>query len=142
MNVFNLKKSDPDRLDPRTVANIQQIYLPPPVRLGDSNYWPRLEQRIMSRLSAPRGFAAPIQQPWWLVLEGWSRAGLIAAGITLAVGAALLQNQGSDETAAAYEYIAAAAPSEPLASPLPLEMVSEAEPGAQRDAVLSYVLAR
>lgn len=129
-NIF-LKKTDGAALDATLVSDVQRMYMPPAVARGDQSYWSSLEQRIMARVADP-GFLASIESPrWWNVLEGWSRAGLVAAGIAVAVSAALIQNQAVDENSEVYEYVSAAAAPETLTS------VAD-----QNDSVLNYVLAR
>lgn len=117
-----------------------KMYLPPAAAQGDLTYWSSLEQRIMARVSDP-GFLASIESPrWWTVLEGWSRAGLVAAGIAVAVTAALVQNQALDESSAVYEYVSATPA--PEAFTPSVDLVTQRERTVQDDAVLNYVLAR
>lgn len=125
MKNFFLKKIDSEALGARSAGEVRKMYLPPAAAGGDMTYWSALEQRIMARISDP-GFLASIESPkWWTVLEAWSRAGLVAAGIAVAVSAALIQNQALDENSAVYEYVSA--------TPAPV---------VQEDAVLDYVLER
>lgn len=131
MKRFFLEKTEDKPLDAALAAEARQLYLPPSVARGDDSYWASLEQRIMARVVDPVFIASLEAQRWWTVLEGWSRAGLIAAGIVLAVSAALLQNQTQDDSNAAYEYVAASTAPDALAPIVD-----------QNESVINYVLAR
>ncbi len=131
MKKFFLTKTDGDALDATLASEVRRIYTPPAAARGDQGYWPSLEQRIMARVADPV-FLASLESPrWWNVLEGWSRAGLLAAGVALAVSAALLQNQTPDDSGMEYEAVASMPALEALAPAVD-----------QRDAVMTYVLAR
>lgn len=131
MKKFFLAKTDGDALDATLASEVRHLYAPPAVARGDQNYWSSLEQRIMARVADP-AFLASLESPrWWNVLEGWSRAGMLAAGIALAVSAALLQNQTPDDTGMEYEAVASMPALDALAPAVD-----------QRDAVMTYVLAR
>lgn len=139
MNLF-LKKIEGDALDAKTASDVRTMYLPPAVAHGDQGYWSSLEQRIMARVADP-AFITGLEAPrWWTVLEGWSRAGLVAAGIAVAVSAALIQNQARDESSAVYEYVSATPAPEAFASSV--DLVTQRGSGVQNDAVINYVLAR
>lgn len=128
-NIF-LKKTEGNALDARLASEVRRMYLPP--ANGDQAYWSALEQRIMARVADP-AFLASLDSPrWWNVLEGWSRAGLLAAGIAVIVSAALIQNQSTDDDNGVYESVAA--------MPAALEVLAPAVD--QNDAVITYVLAR
>lgn len=129
-NIF-LKKTDADALDATLASEVRSIYLPPAVARGDQTYWSSLEQRIMARVADPVFFASLESPRWWNVLDGWSRAGLLAAGIALAVSAALLQNQTTEDPGIEYEAVASMPALEALAPSVD-----------QSDAVMTYVLAR
>lgn len=140
MKTFFLKKMDGDALDAKVASDVRTMYLPPAVARGAQGYWLTLEQRIMARVADP-AFIAGLEAPrWWTVLEGWSRAGLVAAGIAVMVSAALIQNQAQEETSAVYEYVSATAAPDAFASSV--ELVTQREPAVQNDAVINYVLAR
>ncbi len=129
-NIFSKKTGD-NALDARLASEVRRMYMPPALNSGDQSYWSSLEQRIMARVGDP-AFLASLDSPrWWTVLEGWSRVGLLAAGITAIVSAALLQNQSVDDESAMYESVAAMPALDALA------------PAVDRsDAVITYVLAR
>ncbi len=140
MKNFFLKKTEGNALGVRSASEVRRMYLPPAVARGDLTYWASLEQRIMARIADP-GFLASIESPrWFTVLEGWSRAGLVAAGIVVAVSAALIQNQTMDEGSAVYEYVSATPA--PDAFRPSVDLVTRRESVVQDDAVLDYVLAR
>lgn len=129
-NIF-LKKTDGNALDAQLASEVRRMYMPPALERGDQSYWSSLEQRIMARVADPV-FLASLDSPrWWNVLEGWSRAGLLAAGIAVIVSAALLQNQSGDDGSVVYESVAAMPALEALAPAVD-----------QNDAVIAYVLAR
>jgi hypothetical protein len=131
MKKFFHHKTEDAPLDAALAAGAKRMYLPPAVARGDETYWSSLEQRIMARVVDPVFIASLEAQRWWTVLEGWSRAGLVAAGIVLAVSAALLQNQSQDDSNAAYEYVAASTAPDVLAPIVD-----------QNESALNYVLAR
>ena len=140
MKNFFIKKIDGEALDQEIASKVHTMYLPPAVARGDQSYWSTLEQRIMARVVDP-AFIASLESPrWWTVLDGWSRAGLVAAGIAVAVSAALLQNQRTVESSAVYEYVSATPAPEAFAPPV--DLVTQREPTVQNDAVFNYVLAR
>lgn len=140
MKNFLLRKTEDGALGARSAGAVRRMYLPPAAARGDTNYWSSLEQRIMARIADP-GFLASLDSPrWWTVLEGWSRAGLVAAGIAVAVSAALVQNQALDENSAVYEYVSATPA--PDAFRPSVDLVTRRESTVQDDAVLDYVLAR
>lgn len=127
-NIFS-KQTDGNALDVRLASEVRRMYLPP--AQGDESYWSSLEQRIMARVVDP-AFLSSLDSPrWWNVLEGWSRAGLLAAGIAVIVSAALIQNQSVDDDSVVYESVASMPALEALAPAVD-----------QNDAVISYVLAR
>ncbi len=129
-NIF-LKKTEDVALDAKLASEVHGMYLPPAVARGDQAYWSSLEQRIMARVADPV-FLASLDSPrWWNVLEGWSRAGLLAAGIAVIVSAALVQSQPVDDGSVVYESVAALPALEALAPAVD-----------QKDAVIAYVLAR
>lgn len=126
-NIF-LKKAEGNALDARLASEVRRMYMPP---VGDQAYWSSLEQRVMARVTDP-AFLASLDSPrWWNVLEGWSRAGLLAAGIAVIVSAALIQDQSADDGSLAYESVEAMPALEGLAPAVD-----------QNDAVIAYVLAR
>lgn len=133
MKNFFLRKTEAGALNGRLASEARRMYLPPAVAGGDHDYWSSLEQRIMSRVGDPAFLASLDSQPWWTVLDGWSRTGFVAAGIAVLVSAAILQNQKGalDENSAVYEYVSAVAAPEALAPIVD-----------QNGSVLNYVLAR
>lgn len=136
MDIFrNQKSHDADALDAKTADLIRGLYSPPGGR-ANSGYWENLGARIMARAGQP---VADVGK-WWLALEGWSKIGLAAAGIALAISGALLQKQWTDETSSAYEYVTTA--SAPEAVSAPIDLVTQQEPNAQRDALMRLVLSQ
>ena len=140
MKSFFLKKIEGDALDAKLASEVRTMYLPPAAARGDQGYWSTLEQRILSRVADPAFFASLEQGRWWTVLEGWSRAGLVAAGLVVAVSAALIQNQAQEESSAVYEYVSATPAPEAFAPSV--DLVTQREMAIQNDAVFNYVLAR
>lgn len=140
MKNFFLKKIEGDALDAKLASEARTMYLPPAVAAGDQTYWSSLEQRIMARVLDPAFLASLEQNRWWTVLEGWSRAGLVAAGLVVAISAALLQSQSQDESSAVYEYVSATPAPEAFAPSV--ELATQREAAIQNDAVFNYVLAR
>lgn len=131
MKKFFVNKTDAGALDAKVAAEVHTMYLPPAAMRGDQAYWLSLEQRIMARVLDPV-FMASLETPrWWNVLDGWSRTGLLAAGVALAVSAALIQSQMADDSGAEYEAVASMPALDALAPAVD-----------QRDAVITYVLAR
>jgi hypothetical protein len=139
MKRFFLEKPD-DSLDASLAERARRMYQPPVPAGEASHYWVSLERRIMSRINDPAFIAALEPAKWWTVLEGWTRAGLLAACVAVAVSAALIQNQALDENSAVYEYVSATAAPDALMPSV--DLVTQREPNVQRDAVIDYVLAR
>lgn len=131
MNNIFLKETDSSALDARLASEVRRMYMPPAQDGGTQSYWSSLEQRIMARVADPV-FLASLESPrWWNVLDGWSRAGMLAAGIAVIVSAALMQNESADDGNVEYESVAAMPALEALAPAVD-----------QNDAVIAYVLAR
>ena len=69
------------REDDELSRELRAIYAPPP----HANYWATLETRIMARV-----YAGATAGMWWSVPDSWLRAGLLAAGLAVAVAGSLL----------------------------------------------------
>lgn len=139
MKKFFLNKIDDEPLSPDAVSAVHAMYLPPAVSGGDAGYWSVLEQRIVSRVTNP-SFVTTLETKWWSVLGDWSSAGIVAAGIAVAVSAALIQNAASEESSAVYEYVSATPAPEAFAPPV--DLVTQRGQAIQNDAIINYVLAR
>lgn len=103
---------------------LRRLYAAP----ADDAYWAALAQRIMARIAGE-------SEAWWQPLAGWARAGIIAAGIALAVASIALTRSRNAEAGLLYRAIM-----ETSQSPL-LQIATE--PGATsagRDVTLRYVI--
>jgi hypothetical protein len=83
----------PDRLSDDVLRTLRAVYTPP----ADASYWDDLERRIVDRIKG----AAPAE--WWSVFEGWTRLGLIAAGIVAIITAAVASRARENDARIAYE---------------------------------------
>lgn len=120
-------KRDPDSLDESLSALIRDAYAPP---AGEA-YWPRLEQRIMSRVAAEsQGEAA-----WWSVLAPWARPALVAAAAIFAL-ASVINTQFVDTDDQPYESAFQSSTPDVVSSS---EEIMSVERGAD-GATLSYYL--
>ena len=69
---------------------LRDIYRAP----ADEAYWAGLEARILARTGLD-GAGAPAA--WWQVMDGWSRLGLVAAGLAaLLLGAAAIHERQAE----------------------------------------------
>jgi hypothetical protein len=108
--------------DPLTDA-LRALYAAP----GGDGYWDALEQRIMARVSEPG--------EWWQVVAGWTRVGLVAAGIAACIAvAAAAQAREAAAARLAYEAVLEVAPTATLQSATQGERLSE------REAALRYMI--
>jgi hypothetical protein len=99
---------------------------------AESSYWAFLERRIMARITAEG------TREWWSYFPSWSRAGLAAAALALAVaGIAAWQTRTAEQQDVAGWH-------ELLESPDEMPMIESAgrERGSQRDATLRYLITR
>ena len=85
----------PDDRDPDVTRLLRAAYEQP----ADPTYWEELEQRILARVTA-----APSAE-WWEAFAGWTRAGLLAAGIAAAVATAAMFQTRAAEVRVAYEAV-------------------------------------
>ena len=76
--------------DAELTPALRDVYRAP----ADEAYWDGLEARILARVGVEGG-AAPAA--WWQVMGGWSRLGLVAAGLAaLLAGAAAIREREAD----------------------------------------------
>jgi hypothetical protein len=120
-----------DDLDPRD-EELHGVLRAEYSRPAESSYWAFLERRIMARITADGA------REWWSYFPSWSRAGLAAAALALAVaGVAAWQTR-----AAATQEVAEW--QELLESPDEMPMIESAgrERDRQRDSTLRYLITR
>jgi hypothetical protein len=99
-------------------------------RPADATYWAFLERRIMARITSEGA------REWWSWFPAWSRAGLAAAALALAVaGVAAWQTRKAQDRVAWQEL---------LDSPSEMPMIESAggERARQREATLRYLITR
>ena len=84
----------PTGADGQVTPHLRALYAAP-VREA---YWEALEGRILGGIGVP----APA---WWQVLGGWTRMGLVAAGIAAAVAGMALVESHVTGTRAAYRMV-------------------------------------
>jgi len=116
----------PDDRDPEATELLREAYRAP----TDPTYWAGLERRIMARVA---GGAPPAE--WWEAFAGWTRAGLIAAGIAAAAALAAMLQTRAAESRIAYEAVVEASPVLPGARVMRTAGVSE------RESTLRYLTA-
>lgn len=75
------------------LRTMRSIYAPP----AQPSYWDALERRVMERVA--KGGTAE----WWSFFDGWTRAGLVAAGIVAIITAAIALRTHEAEVRMAYE---------------------------------------
>lgn len=117
---------DRDVRDDELHAALRVEYGPP----SDTSYWAFLERRIMARISSESA------REWWSWFPAWSRVGLAAAALALAVaGAAAWQTRRAQERVAWHEL---------LESPNEMPMIESAggERASRREATLRYLITR
>src|SRR5688572_8650716 len=98
---------------------------------GESSYWAFLERRIMARITAEG------TREWWSYFPSWSRAGLAAAALALAVaGIAAWQTRTATQDVAQWQDL--------IESPDEMPMIESAgrERASRRDATLRYLITR
>ena len=97
---------------------------------AESSYWAFLERRIMARITAEG------TREWWSYFPSWSRAGLAAAALALAVaGIAAWQTRKTQDLVAWHEL---------LESPAEVPIIESAggERTSRREATLRYLITR
>lgn len=115
----------PTGADAELTSHLRAVYAAP----ADDAYWQGMEGRILGRL----GVEGPT---WWQVLGGWTRAGLIAAGIaTIAAGLVALHSRQL-EARAAYEIVLDASPA--LPAPMAAAPIIPGERDRQLRDILDY----
>lgn len=124
MNIVHDDDRDPRDDELRAVLRVE--YNQP----ADASYWAFLERRIMARITAEG------TREWWSWFPAWSRAGLAAAALALAVaGVAAWQTRKAQDRVAWREL---------LDSPSEMPMIESAggERARQREATLRYLITR
>ena len=122
-----LHDDDRDPRDDELFAALRAEYNQP----SDRSYWAFLERRIMGRITAEG------TREWWSYFPSWSRAGLAAAALALAVaGVAAWQTREAHQEVAAWHEL--------LESPEEMPIIESAgrERASQRDATLRYLMGR
>ena len=118
---------DDDR-DEELTAALRAEYTTP----AESSYWAFLERRIMARITAEG------TREWWSYFPSWSRAGLAAAALALAVaGIAAWQTRTSEQQDIAEWHELNESPEE-----MPMIESAGRERARQRDATLQYLIGR
>jgi hypothetical protein len=119
----------PNEWSDDVLRTMRAIHAPPP----DGSYWDDLERRIMTHVRS----AAPTE--WWSVFEGWTRLGLIAAGIAAIITAAVASRAREVEARVAYRTVIEA-PEGTLAE-IERESLGGAG-GSSREQTLRFLLSR
>ena len=79
--------------DGEVTPALRDLYRAP----ADQAYWDGLEARILARMALPGVASDSAPLAWWQVMGGWSRVGLVAAGLAaLLAGAAALREREAD----------------------------------------------
>lgn len=120
---MNIVRDDRDPRDDEWRAALRAEYAAP----ASDSYWAMLERRIMARLNAEG------TREWWWYVPAWSRLGLAAAALALAVaGAAAWQTRRAQERVAYHEL---------LDTPSEFPVLTEGGSRAQtREATLRYLI--
>lgn len=105
--------------DDLLTTRLRALYAPP----TDAAYWDGLAARIAARVAAEA-------EPWWEMPRPWRRAALVAAGVVLAVAAALLARHQAVDAQLALEVVDENPVEQPTLA------IHEADP---RDASLRYM---
>ena len=87
---------DRDR-DPRVTRLLREEYRAP----SDPAYWDGLESRILAYVRA----TPPAAAEWWEAFAGWTRVGLVAAAVAVAVALSALLRTRDVEARVAYEAV-------------------------------------
>jgi anti-sigma-K factor RskA len=123
---MTIRLENADRRDPELAALLAREYAAP---AGDS-CWEALQQRVMQRI------AREGTREWWSYFPEWTRIGLAAAAIALAVaGVAAWQSQRARERVAYRELL-----DTPSELPIIIESLGETSTPKRRDATLRYLI--
>lgn len=125
MNIVH--DDDRDPRDEELLAVLRAEYVTP----AEGSYWAFLERRIMARITAEG------TREWWSYFPSWSRAGLAAAALALAVaGIAAWQTRTAAQQDVAQWH--------ELQDPAEMPLIESAgrERATQRDATLRYLIGR
>ncbi len=97
---------------------------------ASESYWALLERRIMARIGAETA------REWWSYFPAWSRIGLAAAALALAVaGAAAWQTRKAQERVAYHELL-----DTPSEFPILTETSGDGPTAQTREATLRYLI--
>ena len=124
MNIVHDDDRDPRDEELRAAVRVE--YTSP----AESSYWAFLERRIMARITAEGS------REWYSYFPAWSRVGLAAAALALAVaGVAAWQTRKTQDLVAWQEL---------LESPAEMPMIESAggERTSRREATLRYLITR
>ena len=124
MNIVN--DDDRDPRDEELRVALRNEYNSP----AESSYWAFLERRIMARITAEGS------REWYTYFPAWSRVGLAAAALALAVaGITAWQTRKTQDLVAWHEL---------LESPAEMPMIESAggERTSRREATLRYLITR
>lgn len=86
--------SDSQELGTEARRALRALYAPP----GGEAYWDGLESRIMVRVTS--GAAE-----WWSFFDGWTRVGLLAAGLAGLIAGAVAYRSHTEAQRLAYEAV-------------------------------------
>jgi hypothetical protein len=123
---MNIVHDDRDPRDEELRAALRVEYTSP----AETSYWAFLERRIMARITAEG------TREWYSYFPAWSRAGLAAAALALAVaGVAAWQTRKAQDLVAWQEL---------LESPAEMPLIESAggERTSRREATLRYLITR
>jgi hypothetical protein len=123
---MNIVHDDRDPRDEELRAALRVEYTSP----AETSYWAFLERRIMARITAEG------TREWYSYFPAWSRAGLAAAALALAVaGIAAWQTRKAQDLVALQEL---------LESPAEMPIIESAggERASRREATLRYLITR
>jgi len=123
-----VRDDDRDPRDDELHAALRAEYAPP----SGESYWALLERRIMARISADGA------REWWSYFPAWSRIGLAAAALALAVaGAAAWQTRRAQERVAYRQLL-----DTPAEFPILTETGTDGPSAKTREATLRYLISR
>lgn len=123
---MNIVRDDRDPRDDEWHAALRAEFAAP----ASESYWAMLERRIMARINAEAA------REWWSYFPAWSRLGLAAAALALAVaGAAAWQTRKAQERVAYHELL-----DSPSEFPILTEYSGEGSTARTREATLRYLI--
>lgn len=123
---MSIRLDDADRKDGELAALLAKEYSAP----AQESYWQALEERVM------RAIAREGRREWWSYFPEWTRIGLAAAAIALAVaGVAAWQTERARERVAYRELL-----DTPSELPIIIESLGESNVPRRRDATLRYLI--